>query len=76
MSITDDARKLDAKLDRKITAHRTNCVLCGHKLATKDKACGVCGTRRTGKILISQDECRHAPVSVEAPYCTKCAKKL
>lgn len=76
MSITDEARKLSTKLDRKIAAHRANCVLCGHKLAVKDKACGVCGTRRTGKILDSQDECRHAPVTFEAPFCINCGKKL
>ncbi len=70
------AKKFGQKLDKQIAAHKDNCHACGHKLAANDKACGVCGTRRAGKVLDSEDTCQHSSVTASAPRCTNCGKKL
>lgn len=75
-----DALKLGAKFSRKlgkkIVEHHNNCIMCGFKMAAKDKCCGLCGTRKTGQILDDPNTCKHSKVTPQAPHCTKCSKTL
>lgn len=70
------AEKFGKKLDNIIAENRNNCFVCGYKMATKDKCCGLCGTRKTGQILDDQETCKHSKVTPQAPHCTNCSKKL